>query len=106
MNCFYCNVKMEERYDLYICNNKINYKFYHMYEVEKSNINDKEFSFWTSIETVCNDLAWFVTKECINESPQMLEWGNYFPLEDFNLLKEIKTIEQLNVFINKLKVFK
>ncbi len=105
MNCFYCNSIMEEKYDLYVCNNKIIDDLYHSYSVEQSNLKDKEISYYL-INSVNNEyLAFFVSEACMNEDPKMRTWENYFLLDDFDILKDIKNLEQLHSFVNKIKTF-
>lgn len=107
MNCFYCNTKMEQRYGLYICNNNIIDNLYHSYAVETLNLKDKEFSYYLILNDKSEkNICFFVSQDCIDEDPRMLKWENYFLLEDFTILKEIKNLEQLELFINKIKVFK
>lgn len=106
MNCFYCNAKMEERHELYICDNYITDNLYHLYEVEQANLDNKEFSYYLKHYNTKEHLVFFESEASMLEEPIMRTWKNYFLLEDFDLLKEIKNIEQLELFINKIKIFK
>jgi len=102
MNCLYCNLPMNLTGSTYECF-KIEGTFGHVLEMD-TNIenNDKEMRFFINRKRYREADAVFFSSENLTYAHS---WKNSFHLKDFDVLKTIKTSEQLKLFINKLKIF-
>lgn len=106
MKCFYCDSEMIIDGKFYTCN-KLNVKFGHVVEMHATKqMNDIEISFYINENAYGNYEAIFYS--VIDDYCSIKEWKNSFFInsKDFITLKQIKNLEQLQHFTNKLKVFK
>lgn len=101
MKCFYCNNEMKSEDGLYVCrDSELIGEFWHIFDFYQNNVSDKEFRLYKP--QINNYCAIFYSLKSSN----LTESNNSFFLEDFDILKEIKTSKQLQHLIDKLKVFK
>jgi len=103
MNCIYCNKEMKLYGKIYCCYNN---GFIH------KNINVLVHSYQASIHNNTLSFSYYIANNQINISfsnSYSLDINNiykeYFYISDLSLLKDIKTVKDLNNFINKITVF-
>lgn len=99
MNCIYCDSEMYLDRNYYKCY-QINGFLDHSYEFAKNN-SYVEFRFYIDKDDYNYDIMFYSVSKFNNINSE-----NSYHLEDFSKLKQIKNSEQLQFFINKLKVFK